>query len=110
MRENVVEEYLRKEVKKQGGKAYKFISPGNAGVPDRLVVFPGGRIYFIELKAPGKKPTPLQLNQMRYLRSQGFNVRAIDRKEEVDSFMREVMPHEVRTACLPTLLHQQIAD
>ncbi|PTY76688.1 nuclease, partial [Heyndrickxia sporothermodurans] len=60
MRERDIEIYLRDEVKKIKGRAYKFESPGNAGVPDRLVILPGGRVFFIELKAPGKKSRPLQ--------------------------------------------------
>ncbi|RKO63243.1 VRR-NUC domain-containing protein [Caldibacillus debilis] len=89
MRERDIEEYLRNQVKKAGGKAYKFVSPGNDGVPDRLVLFPGGRVYFVELKAPGKKPRPLQIKQMRDIASFGCNVRAIDSKEGVDAFIRE---------------------
>lgn len=89
MRERDIEEYLRNQVKKAGGKAYKFVSPGNDGVPDRLVLFPGGRVYFVELKAPGKKPRPLQIKQMRDIASFGCNVRVIDSKEGVDAFIRE---------------------
>ena len=89
MREREIEIYLRDEVRKAGGKAYKFVSPGNDGVPDRLVVFPGGRIYFVELKAPGKKPRPLQVKQMRDLKNFGCDVRVIDSKEGVDAFLRE---------------------
>ncbi len=57
MREKEIEEYLVKHVRQCGGKAYKFVSPGNCGVPDRLTVFPNGVIAFIELKAPGEKKT-----------------------------------------------------
>lgn len=89
MRERDIEEYLRNQVKKAGGKAYKFVSPGNDGVPDRLVLFPGGRVYFVELKAPGKKPRPLQIKQMRDIAALGCDVRVIDSKEGVDAFIRE---------------------
>ncbi|GGP07310.1 VRR-NUC domain-containing protein [Oceanobacillus neutriphilus] len=87
MREKDIEEYLRKEVKKAGGKAYKFESPGNDGVPDRIVIFPGNKIFFVELKAPGKKPRPLQLKQMRDLRSLSCEVLVIDSKHLVDEFI-----------------------
>lgn len=90
MREKDVEIYLRDEVRKAGGKAYKFESPGNDGVPDRLVIFPGNRIYFVELKAQGKKPRPLQIKQMRDLASFGCDVRVIDSIELVDQFLKEV--------------------
>lgn len=90
MREKEIEIYLRDEVKKAGGKAYKFESPGNAGVPDRIVIFPGGRIFFVELKAQSRKPTKLQVKQMNVLKGFGCDVRVIDSKEGVDSFLREV--------------------
>lgn len=91
MREKDIEIYLRDQVKKHGGKAYKFESPGNDGVPDRLVIFPMNRIYFVELKAPGKKPRPLQIKQMATLTSLGCDVRVIDSKEQVDEFLKEVI-------------------
>ncbi|KGX84470.1 PDDEXK family nuclease [Pontibacillus litoralis] len=89
MREKDIEEYLRKRAKEAGGKAYKFESPGNDGVPDRLVIFPGNNIYFVELKAPGKKPRPLQLKQMRDISSFGCEVLVIDSKDGVNEFIQE---------------------
>ena len=91
MREAVIEAYLRDRVKELGGKAYKFVSPGNTGVPDRLVCLPGGRVVFVELKAPGKKPTALQRSQHKKLESLGFEVQVIDQKERVDQFIAEYM-------------------
>ena len=58
MRESVVEKKFAAEVKKRGGLAVKFVSPGFNGVPDRLVLFPGGRMAFVELKAPGETMRP----------------------------------------------------
>jgi hypothetical protein len=95
MREKEIEMYLRNEVKKAGGKAYKFESPGNDGVPDRLVIFPGNRIYFVELKSPGKKPRPLQVKQMRDLANFGCRVFLIDNKDLVDVFIEQVKLHEI---------------
>lgn len=92
MRENVIEAYLRDRVKTIGGKAYKFVSPGNSGVPDRLVLLPGGKCIFVELKAPGKVPTPIQIQQHRKIRALGFIVLVIDSKDKVDEFIRKVMP------------------
>lgn len=89
MREKNIEEYLRDQVKAQGGKAYKFVSPGNAGVPDRLILFPSGRIFFVELKAPGKKSTPLQESQQTKIRNMGFTVLVIDSKQAVDAFIKK---------------------
>lgn len=90
VREKEIETYLRVQVKKAGGKAYKFESPGNDGVPDRIVVFPLNRIYFVELKAPGKKPRPLQLKQMRDLMNFGCRVSVLDSIDAVNEFIERV--------------------
>lgn len=89
MRERDVENYLREKVKKVGGIAYKFESPGNAGVPDRLVLI-NGQAHFIELKAPGKKPSKIQLAQHRKINKLGFEVLVIDTKQGVDDFIAKV--------------------
>lgn len=88
MKESVIERYLRDRVKEIGGRAYKFVSPGNSGVPDRLVLLPGGKSIFIELKTPGKVTTPIQIQQHRKIRALGFEVLIIDSKEKVDDFIR----------------------
>jgi len=88
MREKEIEEYLRDQIKSIGGKAYKFVSPGNVGVPDRLVLLPGGVIAFVELKAPGKKPTPIQLAQHKKISNLGFKVIVIASKAGVDELIR----------------------
>jgi hypothetical protein len=99
MREKEIENYLRDKVKKAGGKAYKFESPGNDGVPDRIVLFPGNQIYFVELKASGKKPRPLQIKQMRDIQNFGCDVRVIDSRDGVDQFVEEVVKaNEIHTA------------
>ena len=87
MNEKAIEEYLRNQVKALGGKAYKFVSPGNAGVPDRLVCLPGGKVVFIELKAPGKKPTTLQLKKHLELLKLNQKVYVVDSKLEVDNII-----------------------
>jgi len=91
MLENSVEEKLKKEVKKIGGKAFKFESSGNDGVPDRIVILPGGRIYFVELKRPkGGRFRKLQKWQMEQLEQLGCNVKKINSYEEVEKFIKEV--------------------
>lgn len=95
MREKDIEIYLRDQVKKASGKAYKFESPGNDGVPDRIVIFPGNRIYFVELKAPGKKPRPLQVKKIKELMAFDCKVFVIDRKEKVDVFLEWVKEYEI---------------
>lgn len=87
--ERDIEAYLRNRVKALGGRAYKFVSPGNAGVPDRLVLLPGGRAVFVELKAPGRHPTPLQVAQQQRIAALGFDVRVIDSFEGVDELIRQ---------------------
>ena len=61
MREKTIEQKFREAVRNAGGLALKFTSPGWDGMPDRLALLPGGRMAFVEVKAPGKKPRPLQL-------------------------------------------------
>lgn len=80
MRESELERVLVQEVKKEGGKAYKWISPGNDGVPDRIVFFPGGELYFVELKTDTGRVRPVQMKQIGALQDLGqaaFVVRGI---------------------------------
>ena len=92
MREKEIEVCLREQVKSLGGKAYKFVSPGNTGVPDRLVCLPGGRIAFVELKAPGRKPTDLQQIKQRELEQLGCRVYGcVDSYYLVNELLREMM-------------------
>ena len=65
-----------------GGKFMKFTSPGNDGVPDRIAILPGGRVWFVELKREGEKPTAIQKWQMEQLRKLGCNVALITGKQE----------------------------
>lgn len=82
--EREVEDYLVKEVKKLGGKAYKFNSMSNRAVPDRLCDLPLGILDYVECKAPGEEPTPLQLKVHKEMRSRGKNVYVVDSKFKVD--------------------------
>jgi len=94
MREAQIESYLRDEIKRLGGRAYKFVSPGHRGVPDRLVLLPGGHVVFVELKAPGRTSTALQAKQQHDMRALGCRVEVISTKAGVDAFVsscREVM-------------------
>ena len=90
MQEKQIEVRLQREIKRRGGAALKFTSPGMAGVPDRLVLLPKGKIYFVELKAPGKKLRPLQLKRKEQLESLGFKVYVLDSYAAVDAFIEEV--------------------
>ncbi|WP_334468654.1 VRR-NUC domain-containing protein [Arsenophonus sp. PmNCSU2021_1] len=81
VREDTIEKHLVSEVKKIGGIAYKFVSPGRRGVPDRLVALPNGKIIFVECKAPGKKPTPYQLREHARLFALGHQVIVLDSQD-----------------------------
>ena len=83
MREYVVENEFVKAVRKAGGVAYKLNSLTANGLPDRLVLFPGGKTLFVELKAPGKQMRPLQVKRRRQLQSLGFPVLCIDRFSQI---------------------------
>lgn len=90
MRESTLESRLVREVERIGGKAPKWTSPGNRGVPDRLVILPGGRTVFVEMKAPGKPLEPLQEKWARTLRKLGHEVYKIDSLDDIDQFIQEV--------------------
>ena len=85
--ESKVDKCLSRIVSQEGGHSLKFVSPGFAGVPDRIVILPGGVIWFVELKAPHKKPRPLQRFVMRKLRKLGCQVATIDNKKTVKAFV-----------------------
>jgi hypothetical protein len=86
MRETRIEAALVARVKALGGLCEKFVSPGRRSVPDRLVTLPGNRIIFVELKAPGKVPTELQLRDHERRRALGCDVRVIDNMDDVHAF------------------------
>ena len=90
MRENEIERRLAVSVKRMGGMAVKFVSPGLAGVPDRIVLLPGRKIAFVELKALGKKPRPQQIKRMRQLECLGFPVYVVDRVEQIGGVLDEI--------------------
>ena len=83
MKEKTIEKKLTLAAKNMGGIALKFISPGLDGMPDRIVLLPGGRMGFVEVKSPGKVPRPLQEARHRMLRRLGFQVYVLDRAEQI---------------------------
>lgn len=87
MNEKLIEKKLREAVKKLGGKALKFSSPYETGYPDRLILMPGGRTYWAELKTTGKRPTEKQLLKQFELRSLGFVSEVIDSIETLNNFL-----------------------
>ena len=85
--EKKLEAKLRKEVEKRGGQAFKFLSQFHRGLPDRIVLMPGGRVYFVELKSTGCRPTALQLRCHNLLRTLGFIVAVIDSTASLQNFL-----------------------
>ena len=90
MREKTIETKLVQAVRAKGGLAPKFTSPGFDGVPDRLVLLPGGKVAFIELKAPGKTLRPLQVRRKRQLEALGFSVYCIDSTGQIEGVLNEI--------------------
>ena len=90
MREQQIEQKLVQAVRKKGGLCLKFVSPNFDGMPDRLILLPRGRIAFAELKAPGKKPRPLQIARHKTLMKLGFRVYIIDSVEQIGAVLDEI--------------------
>lgn len=88
MRERTIEQALVRAVSKAGGMCLKFTSPGVRGVPDRIVLMPGGGIAFVEVKAPGRRPTRLQSIMHDRLRALGFTVAVIDSMKGIREVVR----------------------
>ena len=89
MREKQVEQKLVQAVRLAGGMCPKLVSPGTDGMPDRLGLLPGCRIAFVEVKAPGKEPRPLQTLRHKQLRALGFPVFVLDDPEKVPWILKE---------------------
>ena len=90
MREKTIEQKFVAAVKAAGGLALKFTSPGFDGVPDRIALLPGGKMAFVEVKAEGKKPRPLQLARHRQLRQLGFKVYVLDDESQIGGMIDEI--------------------
>lgn len=91
LRESDIEKYLVRKVKAKGGLAIKFVSPSLSGIPDRLLLLPEGKFAFVELKAKGKKPRPLQLKRMADFKRLGFKCFVIDDKEQIGGVIDEIL-------------------
>lgn len=89
MVESTVEKYLKNQCKLNDYLCYKFISPSQKGVPDRILIG-GGHDMFVETKAPNKRPRKLQERVFKRMREHGSLVFVIDTKEKVDSFFEQI--------------------
>ena len=90
MRESEIERKFVNAAKLRGGLALKFVSPGMNGVPDRLVLMPGGRMAFAELKVPGESMRSIQRKRKRQLEQLGFAVYCIDGPEQIEGVLDEI--------------------
>lgn len=93
-KENRVEQRLIDGVKALGGITFKFVSPGRAGVPDRVVILPGGDVHFVEMKAMGGKPSRIQLRRISQLRKLDVTALVLTGIDEVERYLdnlRELM-------------------
>lgn len=88
--EKQIEQSLVKAVKNMGGIAPKFVSPGFDGMPDRIVLLPHGLMAFVEVKAPGKKPRPLQVSRYGLLQRLGFNVYVLDDMNQIGGILDDI--------------------
>lgn len=93
MKESTIERFFIEKCKSMGWLPLKLVSPSMAGLPDRIVLQAGGNIFFVELKASGKKPRPLQVNMQEKLCLLGFRVYTVDSKESA----LEVIKNEIHT-------------
>lgn len=97
MLEKDIEAWLNKKVKDLGGLSFKFVSPNNPGVPDRIYIFPGGRIYFVELKTEIGRMSNIQKWQRERFKEMGCQFYLIKGMEQARTFIKE-LKHEVCTA------------
>lgn len=90
MLEKDIEKQLVNETKRMRGLALKFTSPGFVGVPDRLLLLPGGKLAFVEVKRAGEKPRPIQISRHKLLRKLGFKVYVLDSKKQIKEILDEI--------------------
>lgn len=97
LKEAAIEARLVKMVRSRGGLCYKFVSPSNPGVPDRIVITPGGRTIYVELKTEIGRLANIQRWQLDEMRRRGADIRVLKGLEEVKAFVEEVMPNDIRS-------------
>lgn len=97
MLEKDIEAWLNKKVKDLGGISFKFVSPNNPGVPDRIYIFPGGQVYFVELKTEIGRMSNIQKWQRKRLQDMGCRFYKVKGMEQAKEFIKE-LKDEVHTA------------
>jgi len=94
MREKGIEQQLRSEVRRRGGLCEKWTS-GSSGWPDRICLFPDGKAGFVEVKAPGKAPRPLQIHRHEQLIRLGYKVYILDNKEQIGGILDGIQEKKI---------------
>jgi len=95
MTEKQIEARMVKSIKERGGLCYKFTSPGNSGVPDRIIITTEGRTIFVELKTERGVLSKLQQYQITRMQKRNADVRVLYGWPQVKAFVEEVMPNEI---------------
>ena len=98
--EKDLERRLNREIKQMGGKSVKVYNPWDVGFPDRMLLMPGGRLIFVELKSTGERPRAIQRVKHEELRALGYEVRVIDRNKKIDQLI-----HDLQTPYIPEQSH-----
>ena len=93
--EKKLEQKLVKAVRDIGGLALKFVSPGCDGVPDRLILIAYGKVAFVEVKAKGKKPRPIQIRRINQIKNLGFLVFILDDEKDIPSIIQQVKGDQI---------------
>ena len=93
--EKKLEQKLVKAVRDIGGLALKFVSPGCDGVPDRLILIAYGKVAFVEVKAKGKKPRPIQTRRINQIKNLGFLVFILDDEKDIPSIIQQVKGDQI---------------
>ena len=88
--ESQLEENLCRRIKKLGGMALKFMSPGRAGVPDRIILMPGGKIYFVEMKSSNGPVNPIQEYVFEKFEELGFKVHILNSEQTIENFIQKI--------------------
>lgn len=95
MREREIEQTLVKEVASMGGWCLKWTSPSMAGIPDRIILLPEGKIAFVEVKAPGQQPRKIQVKRIQQLKDLGFLCCVLDDVKDIPRLLEEVSGYAI---------------
>jgi len=96
MLEKEIERRLVQMVKQRGGLCYKFVSPANPGVPDRIIITPTDHVIFVELKTEIGRLAKIQQWQVSEMRKRGADVRVVKGWPAVKALIEEVMPDGIQ--------------